>query len=86
MRVLLLVFENLFCIVLVLLNHPVTKYTINQYLNFSKKMNKSVLYYRTFYSEDGDHKPVDFNGETISFNCQIIEIEKMRVLSTLDHF
>ena len=29
----------------------------------------------TFYLEDDDHKPVDFNGETISFTCQLIKIE-----------
>ena len=39
-----------------------------------KKINKSVLSHITFYFEDDDHKPVDFNGETISFNCQLIKI------------
>ena len=39
-----------------------------------KKINKSVLSHITFYFEDGDHKPVDFNGETISFTCQLIKI------------
>ena len=39
-----------------------------------KKINKSVLSHITFYFEDDDHKPVDFNGETISFTCQIIKI------------
>ena len=34
-----------------------------------KKMNKSVLSHITFYLEDDDYKPVDFNGETISFTC-----------------
>ena len=29
----------------------------------------------TFYLEDDDHKPIDFNGETISFTCQLIKIE-----------
>ena len=29
----------------------------------------------TFYLEDDDRKPVDFNGETISFTCQLIKIE-----------
>ena len=28
----------------------------------------------TFYLEDDDYKPVDFNGETISFTCQLIKI------------
>ena len=39
-----------------------------------KKINKSVLSHRTYYFEDDDHKPVDFNNETISFTCQLIKI------------
>ena len=39
-----------------------------------KKVNKSVLSHITFYFEDDDHKSVDFNGETISFTCQLIKI------------
>ena len=39
-----------------------------------KNINKSVLSHITFYFEDDDHKPVDFNGETISFTCQLIKI------------
>ena len=35
-----------------------------------KKINKSVLSHPTFYLEDDDHKPVDYNGETISNTCQ----------------
>ena len=38
-----------------------------------KKINKSVLSHITFYFEDDDHKPVDFNGETINFTCQLIK-------------
>ena len=34
-----------------------------------KNINKSVLSHITFYLEDDDYKPVDFNGETISFTC-----------------
>ena len=34
-----------------------------------KKVNTSVLSHVTFYLEDDDHKPVDFNGETVSFTC-----------------
>ena len=29
----------------------------------------------TFYLEDDDQKPVDFNGDTISFTCQLIKIQ-----------
>ena len=39
-----------------------------------KKINKSALSHITFYFEDDDHKPVDFNEETVSFNCQMIKI------------
>ena len=39
-----------------------------------KKVNKSVLSHITFYFEDDEHKPVDFNDETISFTCQLTKI------------
>ena len=39
-----------------------------------KKVKKSVLSHIRFYLEDDDHKEVDFNGETISFTCQLIKI------------
>ena len=39
-----------------------------------KKVNISVLSHITFYFEDDDHKPVDFNNETVSFTCQLIKI------------
>ena len=39
-----------------------------------KKMNKSVLSHIMFYFEDDDHKPVDFNNETVSFTCPLIKI------------
>ena len=39
-----------------------------------KKIIKSVLSHITFYFEDDDHKAVDFNGETVSFTCQLIKI------------
>ena len=38
-----------------------------------KKINKSILSHITFYLEDDDYKPADFNGETISFTCQLIK-------------
>ena len=52
-------------------NHK--KYTENQKLNFFKK-NKSVLSHITFYLEDDDYKAVDFDGEMISFTCQLLKI------------
>ena len=39
-----------------------------------KKINKSILSHITFYSEDDDHESVEFNGETISFTCQLNKI------------
>ena len=39
-----------------------------------KKINKSVLSHIKFYFEDDDHRPIDFNNETISFTCQLIKI------------
>ena len=38
-----------------------------------KRTEKSVLLHITFYLEDDDHKPVDFNGEIFSFTCQLVE-------------
>ena len=38
-----------------------------------KKINKSILSHITIYFEDDDHKPIDFNNETISFTCQVIK-------------
>ena len=38
------------------------------------KKKKSVLSHITFYLEDDDYKAVDFNGEMISFTCQLIKI------------
>ena len=39
-----------------------------------KNVNKSILSHTTFHFEDDDYKPVDFNGETISFTCQLNKI------------
>ena len=39
------------------------------------KNNNTVLSQITFYLEDDDHKPVDFNEETINFFCQLIKIQ-----------
>ena len=38
-----------------------------------KKIKKSVLSHITFYLEDDDRKPVDFNGETVSFIHQLLQ-------------
>ena len=42
-----------------------------------KEINKSVLSHITFYLEDDDQKPVDFNKETITFTCQLMKIMKI---------
>ena len=42
-------------------------------VKFFKGLNKSVLSHITFYLEDDDHKPVDFDNETISNTCQLIK-------------
>ena len=39
-----------------------------------KKINKSVLNTITFYLEDDNNEEVDFNGETLTFNLQMIKI------------
>ena len=39
-----------------------------------KKINKNRLDYITFYLEDSNNYPVDFNGETLNFTIQIIKI------------
>ena len=39
-----------------------------------KKINKRVLSHITFYLEDDDYKPVDFNYEIVSFTCQLIKL------------
>ena len=36
-----------------------------------KKINEGVLPHITFYLDDEDHKPVDFNGQMISFTCKL---------------
>ena len=39
-----------------------------------KRINKSVLSHISFSLEDDDYKPVYFNGDMISFTCQLIKI------------
>ena len=43
-------------------------------VKLSKKINNTVLSHINFDFEDDDHKPVDFNGETINFTCKLIKI------------
>ena len=43
-------------------------------IKFFKRINKPALSHIRFYFEDDYYKPVDFNGETISLNCQLIKI------------
>ena len=53
---------------------PGHKIHIEPRVKLSKKINKSVLSHITFYLEDDDYKPVDFNNEIVSFTCQLIKI------------
>ena len=39
-----------------------------------KKINKSVLSHISFYFEDDDYKPIDFNNTFVSFTCQLVKI------------
>ena len=71
---LLTVLENLFCTVLLCHLLQDVKQNKEPRVKLFKKVNKSVLSHITFYFEDDDHKPVDFNNETISFTCQLIKI------------
>ena len=59
-----------------LLSPPGHKIIKEPRVKLLKKINKSVLSHITFYFEDDDYKPVDFNGETVSFTCQLIKILK----------
>ena len=43
-------------------------------IDLFKKINKSPLSHITFYLEDDDYKPLDFNNETVSFTCQLTKI------------
>ena len=53
------------------LGHKVSK---KPRIKLFKNINKSILSQVTFYFEDDDYKAVDFNGETISFTCQLIQL------------
>ena len=53
---------------------PIFKIYKEPRIKLFKKINKSVLSHITFYFEDDDYKPVDFNNETISFTCHLIKI------------
>ena len=52
-------------------NHKIYK---EPRIKLLKKINKRILSQITYYLEDDDYKPVDFNGESISFTCQLIKI------------
>ena len=66
--------ENQLYVQLPYLHHQVINCLKNLESNSLKTQIKSVLYHVTFYSEDGDHKLVDFKNETVSFTCQLIKI------------
>ena len=39
-----------------------------------KRINKSFLSHITFYLEDDDYRPVDFNGKSINFTCNLTKV------------
>ena len=55
-------------------SHPGYKIYKEPRIKLFKKVNKSVPSHIIFYFEDDNHKPVDFNGETISFTCHLYKI------------
>ena len=67
-----MVTDCFFCMSWFLINPQVIKGKKNQRLNFSKN-DMSVLSHVTFYLEDDDHKPYDFNRKTTSFTCHLLE-------------
>ena len=58
---------------LALSSPPSHKIFIKPSTKLHKKINKPVLSHRTFYLQDDDHKPVNFNGEIIGFTCELIK-------------
>ena len=52
-------------------NHKIYK---EPKVKLCKKINKSVLSHITFYLEDDEYNSNDFNGEMISFTCQLVKI------------
>ena len=38
-----------------------------------EKTKKSVLFHTSFYVQDGDNRPIDFERESVSFTCQLIK-------------
>ena len=49
-----------------------------------RKINKYVMSHKTFYVADNHHKPVDFNGETVSFACQLVKTNFFIINMNLD--
>ena len=60
--------------ILALDKYPGQKIYREPRVKFLQRIKKFVLSHSSFYLEDDDHKPVDFNGETISFTCQLIKM------------
>ena len=53
---------------------PVHKIYKKPRIELCKKISNSVLSHISLYLEDDDHKPVDFDRETILFTCQLVKI------------
>ena len=80
-----MVSENQFFNLLLCLLLQVKKKYKEPRIKLFKKINKPVLSHITFYLKDDDHKPVDFNGETISFTCQLVKLYYSYLYKTWIH-
>ena len=70
--------KNLLFTVFVSKKPPGYKIVQKQKVKLFKKVNKSVLSHITFYIEDYNNKPVDFNGVTVSLTCQLNELKSFK--------
>ena len=53
---------------------PIHKISEEATIKLFEKITKPLLSQIKFYLEDDNNKAVDFNGKTISFNCQLFRI------------
>ena len=75
-----MLFDNQLYTLLFCIRCPAIKINKEPRTKLFKKINISVLSHNTFWLEDDDYKAVDSNGETISFNCQLIKKKEINGL------
>ena len=73
MDLLLMVPENLFYAFFLCVRHTGIKYIKKPRIILFEIVKKSILSHISFYVVDNDYKAIDFNGETMSFICQLIK-------------